>query len=47
MIGDFLQPTTGPTGEEYIRLAEEEVVKRIDELRLSKGWKPRSSKHMR
>jgi hypothetical protein len=42
LLGDFLQPTVG---EEYVRLSEEQVMKRVEELRLSRSFKTRSSSH--
>jgi hypothetical protein len=42
LLGDFLQPTVG---EEYVRLSEEQVMKRLEELRMSRSLKSRSGSH--
>jgi hypothetical protein len=42
LLGDFLQPAVG---EEYIRLSEEQVMKRLEELRMSRSFKSRSVSH--
>jgi hypothetical protein len=42
LLGDFLQPTVG---EEYVRLSEEQVMKRLEEMRLSRSLKSRSGSH--
>jgi hypothetical protein len=42
LLGDFLQPTVG---EEYVRLSEEQVMKRLEELRLSRSFKSQSGSH--
>lgn len=42
LLGDFLQPAVG---EEYVRLSEEQVMKRLEEMRLSRSLKSRSGSH--
>jgi hypothetical protein len=42
LLGDFLQPTAG---EDYIRLSEEQVMKRVEELRMARSFKSRSGSH--
>ena len=42
LLGDFLQPTVG---EECVRLSEEQVMKRLEELRMSRSFKSRSGSH--
>jgi hypothetical protein len=39
LLGDFLQPGMG---EEYVRLSEEQVMKRLLELRMARTFKSRS-----
>lgn len=39
LIGDFLQPTVG---EEVVRLTEEQVLKQLEELKMSQTSKPKS-----
>lgn len=42
LLGDFLQPTVG---EECVRLSEEQVMKRLEELKLSRSMKSQSGSH--
>ncbi|PNF24017.1 hypothetical protein B7P43_G08615, partial [Cryptotermes secundus] len=42
LLGDFLQPTVG---EECVRLSEEQVMKRLEELKLSRSLKSQSGSH--
>nr|CAD7429548.1 unnamed protein product [Timema monikensis] len=40
LVGDFLQPTGG---DEPVRLSEEQVVRRLEELRATKNYRPHTS----
>jgi hypothetical protein len=42
LLGDFLQPTVG---DEFVRLSEEQVMKRLEELKLSRSFKSQPGSH--